>query len=482
MNVLSIGDIATRMGATILSGDPEHLISDYSFNSREGKEQTLFLPTVGERVDAHNFIPDARRNGIRCTVTERGIVPEGCEDMTVLAVDSTREALHRLGASVRNDYADLPMVGITGSVGKTTTKELVAAALSAGGTVLKTEGNKNGQLGVPLMMMELSKEQDFAVIEMGMSMFGEMARLSKVAMPNYAIITNIGVSHIGNLGSRENIRKEKLCIINDLKKPAVVFVNGDDELLSELVPASPNFHGYESIALYDETREKLSEVTFLSYGKADWCDYRAEDIFLSDTEVRFRYVGRKEETTVTLPIPGAHNVGNALAALALSEWLNVSAETAKAGLMTYRPMAMRGNVEWLKSGVCLIDDTYNASPDSMKSGLGILDSMKGTGRRIAVLADILELGDQSEACHRLVGTYVAESKTDILLTVGKDAHFIAEEAQKKPGLTVYSFTQKEEAEACLLILLAAGDMVLLKGSRGMGLDQLAKMVRENAIC
>ena len=482
MNVFTIGEIAERMGGKLIAGDPDRLISRYSFNSSEGDRDTLFLPTVGERVDAHNFIPDARRNGIRATVTERGTVPEGCEDMSVIAVESTRNSLHRLGASVREDYKQLPMVGITGSVGKTTTKELVAAALSAGGKVLKTEGNKNGQLGVPLMMLELDSSYDYAVIEMGMSLFHEMERLSAVAMPNYAIITNIGVSHIGNLGSRENIRREKLSILNSIKAPGIVFVNGDDPLLSELVPGSPSFQGLDSMTLYDETRERLPEVIFRSYGRAKWCEYRAEEVSVSDSSTEFIYVHGNTRLPVRLPVPGEHNVGNALAALALGEELGISPKTLSQGLLSYRPMEMRGNVEWLDNGVCLIDDTYNASPDSMLSGLKLLDSMKGSGRRIAVLGDILELGGESEKCHRLVGRYVRESRTDILITVGEESLKIAEEAKKKDGLTVYSFTQREEAEVSLLLLLTAGDMVLLKGSRGIGLDHLSKMVRENAIC
>lgn len=478
---LSIKDIAEMMEGTILAGNPELVINDYSFSSREGNADTLFLPTVGERVDAHDFIADAMNNGMLATVTERGKVEPGTEAMTYIAVDNTRDALQRLGKAWRQRYERIPVVGITGSVGKTTTKEMIYATLQTGGVVLKTEGNKNGQLGVPLMMLQLSGNQKNAVIEMGMSMFGEMARIAAVAQPNYAVITNIGVSHIGNLLTQENIRKEKLCILNCIKKPAVVFVNGDDPLLAAMCPNSPKFAGYDNIDLYPETREQLANVQFRSYGTASWCDYRAENQEILPEGVAFDYCHDEVSERVTLQVMGSHNVSNAIAAMAVAEAEGIPGFVAKRGLFDYRPMAMRGNVEQLEGGICLIDDTYNASPDSMKSGLDILETVKNEGRKIAVLADILELGEQSEKCHRLVGTYVAQHSVDILLTVGTEAKAIAKEAGKKKGIKVQSFDSREEAGEYLVKLLTKGDAVLLKGSRGMGLDRLAKQVREYAV-
>ncbi len=482
MKRLTVREITEMMEGTLLQGDPEQTIGEYSFSSKEGGENTLFLPTVGERADAHDFIPDAFANGMRATLTERGRVEPGTEAMTYIAVDSTRDALQRLGKAWRQRYSEIPMVGITGSVGKTTTKEMIYATLQTAGVVLKTEGNKNGQLGVPLMMLLLSGHQRSAVIEMGMSLFGEMARIADVAQPNYAVITNIGVSHIGNLLTQENIRKEKLCILNHIRKPAIAFVNGDDPLLSALCPKSPNFAGYENIDLYPETRAQLPNVQFRSYGTAAWCDYRAENLEILENGVAFDYCHDEVSERVTLPVMGRHNVSNAIAAMAVAEAEGIATFVAKRGLLDYRPMAMRGNVEQLPSGIWLIDDTYNASPDSMKSGLDILEAVRNDGRKIAVLADILELGEQSGECHRLVGSYVNAHSVDVLLTVGEEAKEIAREAGKKKGLLVRSFSNREEAGACLQELLQEGDAVLLKGSRGMGLDRLAKQVREYAVC
>ncbi len=476
MREYTVGELAQRMGATLLCGDPQRRVSAFSFSSKEGGEDTVFLPTVGERVDAHNFIGDAYANGMSVTLTERGEIVDGTEQMCYLAVEKTLDAWQMLGASLRKEHEDIPMVSITGSVGKTTTKELVATALTPGGEVLKTVGNQNGQLGVPRMMQMLDDEPALAVIEMGMSLFGEMARIAAVAMPNYAIITNIGVSHIGNLHSKENIRKEKLCIINRMRKPGIVLVNGDDPLLAVLCPSAPDFAGYDEIALYEETRAALDGVTVLAYGQADWCDYRCEDVVLGEESVGFTFCHEERCIPVELPVPGIHNVSNAVAALAVAHLLGLDVKASAEALRAYRPMAMRGMLEKLGGELCLIDDTYNASPDSMRSGLDILAGVEAK-RRIAVLADILELGEQSAACHRLVGEYVAERPIDILVTVGPMAKEIAAGAIEKRDLTVHSFDTKEDAAEYILPLLKSGDAILLKGSRGMKLDVLAAAIR-----
>ncbi len=477
MRTYTVGELATLMGATLIQGDAGREVQAFSFSSKEGDETTVFLPMVGERVDAHDFIGDAYAHGMRVTLTERGTVVPGTEEMSYLAVEKTMDAWQRLGAAVRREYDNIPMVSITGSVGKTTTKELVATALSPAGRVLKTVGNKNGQLGVPQMMLMLSEQPDVAVIEMGMSLFGEMGRIAPVAAPNYGILTNIGVSHIGNLHSQENIRKEKLCMLNHMQSPAVIFVNGDDPLLADLCPKAPGYQGYENMALYPETRQALRRVTVVSYGQAQWCDYRCEAVELMPEASSFAFCFDEERYSVALPVPGIHNVSNAVAALAVAHALNLPVEASIEALRQYRPMAMRGAMERLDGGICMIDDTYNASPDSMRSGLDILAGVEAK-RRIAVLADILELGEQSAECHRLVGGYVAERPVDILITIGKEAKEIATGASGKETLTIHSFGTREQGQEFLMSILSEGDAVLLKGSRGMGLDRIASAMRE----
>ncbi len=477
MKTYSVEELVRLSGATLLCGEVTRAATKFSFSSKECDEDTVFLPIVGERVDAHDFIGDAYARGCRITFTERGAVEPQTEGMVYLAVDSTVGAWQRLGAAIRKEASAVPIVSITGSVGKTTTKELVATTLTPMGTVLKTVGNKNGQLGVPHMMQMLSEKPDVAVIEMGMSLFGEMARIAPVVAPNYAIITNIGVSHIGNLGSKENIRKEKLSMLNNMQAPGVVLLNGDDALLRELCEVGRGQRSPEEIAMYDETRSKLSELTLLSYGQAEWCDYRFERVRLHPDSSEFLFCYKEMRVFIRLPVPGLHNVANAVAALAVAHRLGIAITDAAKVLENYHPMSMRGAVEQLPRGIWLIDDTYNASPDSMRSGLAILAGTVAK-RRIAMLADILELGEQSESCHRQVGAYVAECPVDVLITVGTEARAIAAEAAKKEGLWIMSFATKEAGLKCLLSIVKDGDAILMKGSRGMGLEYAAAALRD----
>ncbi len=478
----TVSEIAKGMGARLLCGDATRTVSKWTFSSKEGDADTMFVPMKGERVDAHDFIADAYAHGIRVTTTERGEIVPGTPEMTYLVVDDARASWQKLGAYWRLQHAAVPMIAVTGSVGKTTTKELTATALAPMGKVLRTGGNKNGQLGVPQMMAELSDDTDAAVIEMGMSLPGEMGRIAAVAMPTHAAITNIGVSHIGNLGSQEAIRREKLAIVNHLQEGGILFVNGDDPLLAVLCPDCPDYAGTEDILMYEETRTRFATLTVKAYGAAEWCTYRYKDEVLSEEGAAFVCEGPFGKVAVSLPVAGHHNVSNATLAIAVAATFGVAPEASAEALCGYRPMAMRGGREELPGGIILLDDTYNASPDSMKSGLSVLCATKAK-RRIAMLGDMFELGDHSEAAHRSVGACVAELPVDILLAIGEASEAMAEEAAARAAergrkLSVYSFRTKEEGQEKLFSLLRSGDAVLLKGSRGMGLDTVAKALRE----
>ena len=478
----TVSEIAEGMGARILCGDPDRIVGKYSFSSKEGDADTMFVPMKGERVDAHDFIADAYAGGMRVTTTERGEIVPGTEGMTYLAVDDAREAWQRLGAFFRTKHAGVPMIAITGSVGKTTTKELTALALSPVGNVLKTFGNRNGQLGVPQMMAELSDDTDCAVIEMGMSLPGEMGRIAEVAMPDHAAITNIGLSHIGNLGSQEGIRREKLSIVNRLREGGTLFINGDDPLLRVLCPDCPEYKGPDGILMYDKTRERMQSLTVVAYGSEAWCRYRYAAEQLGEESARFVFEGPNGSQEVSLAVTGHHNVSNATLAIAVAETFGVDMDKAAEALSTYRPISMRGGREMLPGNILLIDDTYNASPDSMRSGLDVLCAAKAE-RHIAMLADMFEMGDHAEEGHRRVGRDVAERPVDVLITVGELSEAIADEARKRCeelGETkmIRSVRTREEGRDCLLGLLREGDAVLLKGSRGMKLDEVADALRK----
>lgn len=468
MNSISVKDICKYTGGTLLFD--ENRLSQYEaenrmvdaviIDSRQGADKTLFVPFIGEKHDAHDFIPDVYKRGTRVCFTSRNKMEAECSEMVYVCVEDTLEALQKLGSAYRKNYHG-KVIGITGSVGKTTTKEMIALAMSAGVQVLKTEGNRNGQIGVPLMMLELDDRYDVAVIEMGMSLPGEMEKLARIVLPDMAVMTNIGVAHIGQLGSQENILKEKLNICSCFEENAgVLFVNGEDKWLNRVEDYLPE-------------EKKIKVVRF---GLSPESDYYADRIQGEDCCTAFVICSAEDSLPIRIPVPGMHNVIDAVSALAVVRESGKDMESAIRLLATYEPLASRGRLEQLGE-ITLIDDTYNASPDSMRSGMDMVESLQADGRKIVVLADILELGALSKDCHQQVGAYAAKKKIDCLVTIGSEAGYIAEQASKD-GLAVTACETREEAFERRLSDLKPGDVVYMKGSHGMRLDLLAQMVRE----
>lgn len=466
MSEWKIKDIAKAVNGKIVAGDGEVTVSAFSTDSRNADSGAMFVPIIGERVDGHDYIAAAWKNGMKATFTSREGVQENTEGMVYVQVEDTVAALQRFGRSVRDAHR-IPLVGITGSVGKTTTKEMVAAALETGFHTLKTAGNMNSQVGVPQMMLRLEDSHEIAVIEMGMSLPGEMARLAFVACPDIAILTNIGVSHIGQLGSQENIRREKLCIINEMREGGVLLLNGDDPLLAQLYQCP------EQVDMLPQTRQKLAGLEIITYGLGSECDFRAMNVRTENERLYFtachNTADSQEKQDIELLVTGEHNVRNALAALAVAVKRGLTMAQAAQGLSRYQPIAMRGG-KIKVNGMVLIDDTYNASPDSMRGGIDTLMAVSA-GRHIAVLADMLELGDLSKACHEQVGAYAAQSGVDILVTIGTQARYMAQAAA---GIAGAHFDTNAQALAYLKEQVKEGDAVLFKGSRGMHLEELVK--------
>lgn len=535
MRVYTVGEIAKIVGGELVAGDGSIEITEFSTSSKEGDAATMFVPVIGERVDGHDFIGDASAHGMRATFTCKKDVACGVADMAYVYVDLPGEknpnvaALQRFGAHVRKMF-DIPVIGVTGSVGKTTTKEMVAAALGTRLCTLKTEGNMNSQVGVPRMMCRLCEKHEAAVIEMGMSLPGEMAKIARVAQPDGALITNIGVSHIGQLGSKENIRKEKLNIINELPDQGVLFLNADDGMLWDVVVAwtqacrdaadeklditfKENGDGTVSrygIAMDKATAARFGHIRVVTYGTKPGCDYWAEDIRTVDEKVQFVFrrgngweldengkmteralSGQQKEDgfLVRLPVAGEHNVLNALAAFAVAEHCGIAPGQAAEGLSAYEPIPMRGGKIQV-NGMVLIDDTYNASPDSMKGSISNLMAVKAK-RHIAVLGDMLELGGISRQCHELVGCHAAKMKVDYLVAVGKEARYYAAAVQEWNGpegegemetaasrTRARTFDDNASALVYLKELAQAGDALLFKGSRGMKMEELVAGLAE----
>ncbi|HEX3038978.1 MAG TPA: UDP-N-acetylmuramoyl-tripeptide--D-alanyl-D-alanine ligase [Caproiciproducens sp.] len=447
---MTVGEIAGACGGELLCGDPDTVITSVSTDSRKVGPGILFVPIKGERTDAHNFIDAVFAAGASASLTQEHSRMD--DSHAWIRVTDTVAALQRIASAYRERFR-IPFIGITGSVGKTTTKEMIALALSAQLKVMKTEGNFNSQIGLPLTMFRLTGEHEAAVIEMGMSNFGEMERLAQIAAPDYAVVTNIGISHIEQLKTQQNIRREKLHITDRFHKGSVLFLNGDDELLAEL-------------------RGKL-DTKIVCFGTKPWCDFRAENIEFEAGSTVFTLLTPETSAKVRIPALGMHNVTNALAGLAVAHTLGVPLSGAIEKLAEYKPLAMRQQIHSV-NGMTVIDDSYNASPDSIRSSVDVLCSFH-SGKRVAVLADMLELGELSQQAHNNVGVYAAQAGVDVLITVGERAEQIAKGAQSvKPDFTSHVCKGNEEAIAKLKSLLTFGDAVLVKGSRGMHTDQIVK--------
>ena len=447
---LTAQQIAQACGGRLLCGDPQTEITSFSTDSRSIQPGCLFVPIKGERTDAHIYIEATLAAGAAGTFTQYDNAPQGDSHPWIL-VEDTREALQKTAAWYRSHF-HIPVVGITGSVGKTTTKEMVALAFSAGYHTMRTQGNQNSQIGLPLTLFQLEPEHEAAVIEMGMSEFGEMSRLSAMAHPTMAIMTNIGLSHIGQLKTQENILHEKLHITDGFGPENLLLINGDDPFLASVQGKTP--------------------FPVVTYGLGEGCAYRAEQVHAGESGTSFVLVHEQLRLPVFLPAFGIHMVYNALAAIAAAEWAGIQPQDAAKALEGYRPLAMRQQ-RYEANGVTVIDDTYNASPDSMIGGIDVLYAIKAEGRRIAVLADMLELGEASAEAHRKVGRHCGEKGVDLLLTIGSEAAQIAAGAKEASAeIVCREFMDNPSALAFLKETVRPGDVVLVKGSRGMHTDEI----------
>lgn len=418
-------------------------------DSRKVQPGCVFVCFPGARVDGHDFAEGAYKAGAEYIIANHPM--DGVPEDHLVITPSSHMAMLRMASNYRTLFNPL-MVGVTGSVGKTTTKEFCYAVLSAFGNTLKTEGNQNNEIGLPNTLFRLEDATEYAVVEMGMSALGEIARLTRTARPNAGIITMIGVSHLENLGSRENILKAKLEICQGLPDGAPLVLNGDDELLrGAQLPA------------------RLQPVWFsLKESGADVC---AADIRDDETGTAFTLRDAAHGNfAVHIPTQGLHTVSDALAAYAAATRLGLDPAKAAAALSNYRTTGMRQNIVH-HGGVTFIEDCYNASPDSMRAALDILNrQVPGPdGRRIAVLGDMLELGAASEQAHRQTGEWAAET-ADILLAVGPNSAAMAEAAGQK--VTTLHCQNTQEVVEYLRLNLRPGDVVLAKASHAMQFEEM----------
>ncbi len=432
-------------------------------DSRETADGALFVALDGERVDGHDYIDAAVSSGSGCVLCER--IPEPLTDKKYVAV-VVEDSLKAVGelAKAYDRRINHKKVAITGSVGKTTTKEFVAAVLGENFRVHKTEGNYNSNIGMPLSMLSMSNDTEVSVLEMGMSDFGEIEYLSRIAEPDMAIVTNIGSSHMGHLGSRENIGRAKLEIVKGLKKGGTLLLNGDDDILRAY--KNPDFK-----AVY--------------VGIDSDADFRAVNIKQTVFKTTFDIVTRKGTVEgVSIPAVGKHNVYAALFAFAVGVRMNIPTGMLLAGLEGYKPVGMRQNIYTL-GGITVIEDCYNASPESMRAAISVLQSVRREGgRTVALLGDMYELGDFSEHFHEQVGMNFARSGGDALYTFGAQADIIARGALLGGVSPENVFRNPDIKNASvsgemLLSTLRRKDTLLVKASRGASAERVIEYLKQN---
>lgn len=442
MKRLTLNEIAEHIGGTF-NRDAE--FCEVCIDSRLCRPGCLYVAIKGENFDGHDFTAAAFANGASAAIVHHDVDADG----PMLRVEDTHKALMQLAHWYRTTF-DIPVVGLTGSVGKTTTKEMTWFVLNEKYNALKTEGNLNNNIGLPRTLLRMDEGTEAAVIEMGMSDRGEISELSQIAEPTVAIISNIGVSHMENLGSRENILKAKLEILDGLRENCPILLNGDDPYLAGAV---------------------IENRPVLYYGIDDkTCDFRAADIEQCDESTEFDIIYDGKTQHAVIPTIGRHNVYNALAAFGTGMQLGVTPEEAVRGLAKYTPSGMRQRMKNV-NGIKFVEDCYNASPDSQRAALKMLSEMKAD-RKIAVLGDMLELGAISEESHRNAGLLAAKSKVDIFMTYGERSLASAEKAKECGVPEVYGFTDKKALADKLYETLKPGDAVLFKASRGMALEDV----------
>lgn len=457
MQDIYVRDIVKAVNGRLLCGDGGLKIEHISIDSRSSQGNDIFVPIIGAKTDAHHFIEGAFSVGCIATLTSEHDKMDDPAHAWI-KVEDTVEALHNIGRLCRSKI-HVPAIGVTGSVGKTTTREMIAYALSAGKRVYKTQKNYNSSVGLPITMSLMSNDYDIAVLELGMNVPGELGMISEIAQLEMAVITNVGVAHIEFYGSQEAICKEKYTISRGFGKSGLLIVNGDDELLYKYREST----GYP----------------YVLYGTAERCEYRAENIRMENGHYTFDYVHGDKRLSVKLSVLGKHNVLNATAALAVAELNGVDVEKAADSLYEFTGFTNRLQRIPVKDYM-VIDDTYNASPDSMVAGVNVLAGYETSGKRIALLGEMKELGEKSSEYHRNVGEKIAGEHIDELVIVGDMAGNIAKGA--KAGDCKYKITcfdTKNEAQRYLAGLLTAGDVLYIKASNAVGLKEVTQYLKEN---
>jgi UDP-N-acetylmuramoyl-tripeptide--D-alanyl-D-alanine ligase len=453
----SVKDIIEATGGKLISGEDDIYFSDISIDSRTIKNGELFIALKGKNFDGHDFIDDAFNKGAIGALINKGSYRYRIKDKVIITIPDTLKGLGAIGRYIRNGLS-IPVIGITGSNGKTTTKEIVAKILESSYKVLKNPGNLNNLIGLPLTLFRYTDE-DIIIVELGINQPDEMRRLIDISLPTIALITNINIAHLENLKNIDNVAYEKGKIFRSLKDNDIAVVNIDDPLISRIaedIICNKVTYGIES-------KGDINLIDILKYD-------------LSGMKIKVSILGKEE--VIEFSLYGKHNIYNVLASIAISKSLGIETEVIKERVKDLKGYPMRMQILKLSKDIYVINDAYNANPKSMEYALKSLFELKRGGRCIAVLGDMLELGDFSENAHRKIGTMV--SSLDYLFLMGDYSHVIADSACSN-GMAkdrIFIMDNHRDIAYKLLDILNTGDFILIKGSRALSMDKVVDILIE----
>lgn len=452
----SLKEILKATGGRLVNAKDNKMFKGVSTDTRNIQPGNLFVALVGERFDGNEFVGQAAEKGATGVIVSKSVtVPD---DVTVIEVENTLIALQQLARFHRERFT-IPVIAVTGSNGKTTTKDMIAAVLSGRFNVLKTEANFNNEIGLPLTLLKLEQSHEAAVVEMGMRARGEIQELAEIALPTVGVVTNVGETHMEILGSLDNIAAAKAELVEAIGHDNLVVLNADNPYVS---------------AMQNKTQGKV-----VLYGLNPGASVRAENMVSGENGqlvTRFDCLSARGSIPIVLHAVGMHNIYNALAAIAVGWELGLKLSEIQAGIANFVPGAMR--LEIKKYGeYTVVNDVYNASPLSMTAALDTLDRIS-QGRKIAVFGDMLELGEAAIEAHRKIGRQAAEKGIEVLLTVGELAKYIADAAREHGIKEVQDFDGHREAIEALRNIMKPGDYILFKGSRGMKMETMLETFKD----
>lgn len=454
MRNMTLKEIAIACAGVYYGDDDSYYkeVSGVTIDSRKIEKDYLFVAIRGARVDGHMFISQVIENGALCAISEKRI--ENAAHPYIL-VNSSEQALKDIAEHYRKSL-HIKVIGISGSVGKTSTKEMIGSVLEQKYSVLKTAGNFNNEIGLPLTIFNIREEHEIAILEMGISDFGEMERLARMARPDICVLTNIGCAHIEQLKTREGILKAKTEMFQFMNKSGSIILNGDDDMLAAVKPANG--------------------IKPVFFGLSDHRDVYASDLINLGLKGTTCTIHTPQGTlTAAISIPGAHMVLNALSAAAVACELGLTLEEIRAGIEALVPISGRNNM-FEANDLVIIDDCYNANPDSMKASLDVLSY--ASTRKVAILGDMFELGGSASERHYQVGEHAAEAGIDMLCCIGELSEFIAKGAtETNPNVIVHCFETKDDFLKVCPELISMNDTILVKASHGMEFPEIVEKLQ-----